>query len=104
MKKSDYFKVFFSAEEFRYSESWSEFFDIFKSDLLLSVTLQRPRNIQASVNMNYFMTLKHEFQLIRENGPFSGYPYTVLLPYRERPYREQIIIFREIISSRIGNK
>ena len=30
--------------------------------------------------------------------------YTVLLPYRERPYREQIVIFREIISSRIGNK
>ena len=32
------------------------------------------------------------------------YSSTVLLPYRERPYREQIVIFREIISSRIGNK
>ena len=30
--------------------------------------------------------------------------YTVLLPYRERPYREQIVIFREIVSSLIGNK
>ena len=29
---------------------------------------------------------------------------TVLGPYREHPYREQIVIFRKIISVPIGNK